>query len=44
MIRKAVEALDGEHFDQILGKVLRVMSGLILFGCFPYFLFLVFFS
>ncbi|ASB88822.1 hypothetical protein OZL92_05030 [Bacillus sonorensis] len=44
MIRKAIEAIDGDGFDLALAKILRVMSGLIFFGCFPYFLYVVFFS
>ncbi|MEC1472979.1 hypothetical protein P9D31_11600 [Bacillus haynesii] len=42
MIQKTLEALDGEGFDLVLGKVLTAMFALIVFGCFPYFLYLLF--
>ncbi|MFN2745709.1 MULTISPECIES: hypothetical protein [Bacillus] len=44
MIQKMIAALDGDGFDLMLEKVLKVMFGFILFGCFPYFLYLLFFS
>ncbi|TWL63933.1 hypothetical protein CHCC15320_3515 [Bacillus licheniformis] len=42
MIQKTLGALDGEGFDLVLGKVLKAMFALIVFGCFPYFLYLLF--
>ncbi|MCY7781084.1 hypothetical protein P9D36_12675 [Bacillus haynesii] len=42
MIQKTLEVLDGEGFDLVLGKVLKAMFALIVFGCFPYFLYLLF--
>ncbi|MGN9865096.1 hypothetical protein [Bacillus swezeyi] len=44
MIQKTIEAIDGDGFDLMLERVLKAMFGIILFGCFPYFLYLVFFS
>ncbi|MDA7025687.1 hypothetical protein PJ311_03550 [Bacillus sp. CLL-7-23] len=44
MIRKMIEMLDGECFDLLMEKVLKVMFGLIMCGCFPYFLFLLLFN
>ncbi|MDA1475363.1 hypothetical protein [Bacillus changyiensis] len=44
MIQKTIEMLDGDCFDLLMEKVLKVMFGLIMCGCFPYFLFLLLFN
>ncbi|TWM56281.1 hypothetical protein CHCC14814_2262 [Bacillus paralicheniformis] len=40
--KKMIQKTLGEGFDLVLGKVLKAMFALIVFGCFPYFLYLLF--
>ncbi|ARW07139.1 hypothetical protein [Bacillus atrophaeus] len=39
MITKMMAALDGDGFDLMMEKVLKIMSYIMLIGCFPYFLY-----
>ncbi|UQZ46372.1 hypothetical protein M1D69_10090 [Bacillus sp. PK3-037] len=41
MIAKMMEALDGERFDMVMEKTLKGMTHVMMWGCLPYFLYVI---
>ncbi|MGF7532919.1 hypothetical protein AAGG74_04100 [Bacillus mexicanus] len=41
MIAKMMEALDGDRFDILMEKTLKKMTHVMIWGCLPYFLYVL---
>lgn len=41
MVQNALKFIDGEGFDNMLQKSINLLKGVMLFGCIPFFIYLL---
>jgi hypothetical protein len=42
MVQNTLKFIDGEGFDHMLNKSINLLKGMLIFGCIPFFIYLVF--